>query len=303
MNIPGWLRVAEEVRRTVAAGGPVVVLESTVLAQGLPQPLNLEVGRLLEASIRERGAVPATVAVIDGVPTIGLSAGELVRIATDEEVQKLSSRDIPLAMAAGATGATTVAGTAWLAARAGIEIFATGGVGGVHRGLPTDISADLYELQRTPMLVVCAGAKSILDLPATRELLETLGVPVLGWRTDSFPAFYSTTSALPVDVRVETIAQAAEIWRAHRRLEAEGGVLLCAPIPPAAALDPVELERVIAAALVDAGEGGIRGKEITPYLLQVVARVTEGRSLDANVALLRNNAEIAAELAVEVADG
>jgi pseudouridylate synthase len=300
---PAWLHLSAEVREAIGRGAPVVALESTVLAQGLPRPRNLRVGLELEEIVREGGAVPATVALLDGRPTVGLGRAELERIATGEGVQKLSTRDLPIARARRTTGATTVASTAWLAARAGIEVFATGGIGGVHRGLPPDVSADLTELQRTTIIVVCAGAKSILDLPATRELLETLGVPVLGWQTDLFPAFYTRGGSLSVDARVDDATEVAGIWRAHREVEMLAAMLLCVPIPSENAIDAAELEFVIDRALTAATAAEIRGKEITPYLLRTVAEATDGRSLEANVALLRNNVRIAAEVAVAVAGG
>jgi pseudouridine-5'-phosphate glycosidase len=287
------IRLSPEVRDALAAGRPVVALESTVLAHGLPRPRNLEVGRLLEAEVRSAGAVPATIAVLGGVPTVGLSAEELEHIAEAEGVLKLSTRDLPLAVARGAYGATTVAATAWLAHRAGIHVFATGGIGGVHRGAPLDVSADLLELSRTPIVVVSAGAKSVLDLPATREALESMGVLVLGWRTEEMPAFYSAGSGLPVDARVETADEVAGIWSAKQRLGAPGAVLLCAPPPAEHALDAAMVERAIRGALDEAARGGVRGRDVTPFLLRAVAEATGGDSLAANVALLRNNARIA----------
>lgn len=290
-------RISPEVRDALAAERPVVALESTVLAHGLPRPRNLEVGRLLEAEVRAAGAVPATIAVLGGVPTVGLSAQELEHIANAPEVLKLSTRDLALCVARGVDGATTVAATAWVAQRAGIEFFATGGIGGVHRGAPLDASADLLELSRTPVVVVCAGAKSILDLPATREALESMGVLVLGWRTDEMPGFYSATSGLPVDARVETAAEVAALWVAKRRLGAPGAVLLCAPPPAEHALPAMVVELAIARALEDATRVGVRGREVTPFLLRAVAEATGGDSLEANVSLLLNNARIAALVA------
>jgi len=275
----------------------VVALESTVLAHGLPWPQNLELGRAMEADVRAGGAVPATVAVLGGVARVGLSAAELEHVASADGVLKLSTRDLPAAVAAGADGATTVASTMWLAERAGVAVFATGGIGGVHRGELPDVSADLTELRRTSMLVVCAGAKSILDLPATREALETAGVLVLGWQTDELPAFYSRSSGLPVDRRVDDAAEAASIWRAHRALRMPGSVLVCVPPPETDALDAAEIETAIGRALAAAGREGVPGKAITPFLLRAVAEETGGRSLAANIALLRNNARVAASLA------
>jgi pseudouridine-5'-phosphate glycosidase len=297
------IQVSPAVEQAVRERRPVVALESTVLAHGLPRPRNLEVGRALEDDVRAGGAVPATIGVIGGTPVVGLSPAEVARMATSDGVLKLSTRDLAVPVARGVDGATTVAATMWLAARAGVRVFATGGIGGVHRGEARDVSADLTELGRTPMLVVCAGAKSVLDLPATREALETAGVLVAGWGTDELPAFYSRESGIPVDVRVDGAAEAAELWRAHAALGLPGAVLLCVPPPAEAALPAAEVESAIAAALRDAGAQGIRGKEVTPFLLRAVAAATGGRSLEANVALLRNNARVAAEVAAAVFAG
>jgi pseudouridine-5'-phosphate glycosidase len=291
------IRIADEVRSALEGGGAVVALESTVLAHGLPHPRNLEVGRALEEEVRAGGAVPATIAVLAGLPAVGLSAAEMEEIGTRPGVLKLSTRDLPVALARGSHGATTVAATMWLASRAGIRVFATGGIGGVHRGEPRDASADLTELGRTPLIVVCAGAKAILDLAATREALETAGVLVAGWGTDELPAFYSRESGLGVDVRVDGAEEVAALWRAHRDLGAPGAILLCVPPPDAAALPAADVRNEIERALERAEREGVRGKEITPFLLREVARLTEGRSLEANVALLRNNAAVAARVA------
>ncbi|MBW3629837.1 MAG: pseudouridine-5'-phosphate glycosidase [Gemmatimonadetes bacterium] len=296
------IRISDEVKHALSSGQPVVALESTLLAHGLPHPRNLEVGRALEADVWAGGAVPATIAVLGGRPTVGLTADEMERIATRSGALKLSTRDLPIAVAEGRDGATTVAATMWLAARAGVRVFATGGIGGVHRGEPRDVSADLTELGRTPMVVVCAGAKAILDLPATREALETYGVLVAGWETDELPAFYSIGSGLGVDVRVEDAAAAAALWRSHRALESPGAILLCVPPPAELALPTAEVEAQIASALRRAAAEGIRGKEITPFLLREVARLTGGRSLEANVGLLRNNVAIAARVAVALSE-
>lgn len=292
------VRVSGEVEEELGGRGAVVALESTVLAHGLPHPRNLEVGRALEAAVRARGAVPATIAVLGGEPVVGLSAREMEAVATRPGVLKLSTRDLPVAVGRGTDGATTVAATMWLAHRAGIRVFATGGIGGVHRGEPRDASADLTELGRTPMMVVCAGAKAILDLPATREALESAGVLVVGWGTDELPAFYSRESGLGVDVRVEDAGELAELWTAHRALGAPGAILVCVPPPAEAALPASEVEREIDRALAAAREADVRGKAITPFLLREVARLTEGRSLEANVALLRGNAEVASRIAM-----
>lgn len=291
------IRLSDEVRQAIDAGAPVVALESTVLAHGLPYPRNLEVGRGLEDAVRSGGGVPATVAVVDGVPRVGLSAAELERIATAPGVLKLSTRDLPVAVAARRDGATTVASTMWLASRAGIRVFSTGGIGGVHRGSLPDVSADLTELGRTPMVVVCAGAKAILDLPATREALETAGVLVVGWGTDEMPAFYSRESGLGVDVRADSAEAVAGIWNAHAAMGAPGALLLCVPPPEEAALPAEEVEREIGRALHQAGEEGVRGKEVTPFLLSRMGRLTDGRSLETNVALLLRNGRVATAVA------
>ena len=295
------IRTSPEVAAALQAGSAVVALESTVLAHGLPRPRNLEVGRELEDQVRAGGAVPATVGVIAGAPIVGLSDDELVRMATAEGVLKLSTRDLAVPVARGLDGATTVAATMHLAHRAGVRVFATGGIGGVHRGGARDVSADLTELGRTPMVVVCAGAKSVLDLPATREALETAGVLIVGWRTDELPAFYARESGLAVDVRAGSAAEVAALWRAHEALGAPGAILLCVPPPTEHALPAGEVEETIRAALALAEREGVRGKEVTPFLLRAVAESTGGRSLEANVALLRNNARVAAAVAAALA--
>lgn len=294
------IRISPAVQQAVRERRPVVALESTVLAHGLPRPRNLEVGRALEDEVRACGALPATIGVIRGTPVVGLSDAEVERMSVVDGILKLSTRDVAVPVARGADGATTVAATMWLAARAGVEVFATGGIGGVHRGDGTDVSADLAELGRTPMVVVCAGAKSILDLPATREALETAGVLVVGFGTDELPAFYSRRSGIAVDVRVETAGEAAALWRAHRDLGLPGAVLVCVPPPEEHALPADEVEGAIAEALRDADAAGIRGKEVTPFLLRAVAEATGGRSLETNVALLRNNARVGAEIAAAI---
>lgn len=290
--------LSEPVRQALRSRASVVALESTVLAHGLPRPRNLEVGRGLEAEVGAGGAVPATVAVLGGTPVVGLSDAEMEHIATAPEVAKLSTRDLPVAVAGGADGATTVAATMWLAHHAGVEVFATGGIGGVHRGALPDVSADLLELARTPMLVVCAGAKAILDLPATREALETHGVLVVGWQTDEMPAFYSHTSGLPVDARANSAGHVAALWRAHHTLGLPGALLLCVPPPAETALPADEVEHAVADALMRAEREGVRGKAITPFLLRAIAEQTGGRALEANVALLLQNARVAAAVAV-----
>lgn len=300
------LRIADEISTALEEGRAVVALESTLISHGLPFPQNLEVATALEAAVRAVGAVPATIGVAAGVPTVGMDAATLERFATrSEAVRKLSRRDVAAAIADGADGATTVAATMALAAAAQISVFATGGIGGVHRGAERswDVSADLTELARTPTLVVCAGAKAILDLPATLEYLETLGVPVVGLATDELPAFYSRSSGLPVPARVETPADAARLWLAQRQyaaLAAPGGMLLCAPPPAEVALDRIEVEAAIERALNRAAAAAVRGPAVTPFLLAAMAEETSGESIATNIALLRNNAVVAAQVAVNL---
>jgi pseudouridine-5'-phosphate glycosidase len=294
------VHVAPDVRAALDSRQPVVALESTVISHGLPYPHNLELARSMEAEIRAVGATPATIGVVGGVPTIGLSANELEHFAHAEGVLKLSRRDIAYAVAMKRDGATTVAATMALAAAAGIQVFATGGIGGVHRGARDtwDISGDLTELARTAVLVVCAGAKSILDLPATLEYLETAGVPVLGMATDEFPAFYSAASGLPVGSRVESPVEAAAVWQAHLTLGGGSGMLVAVPPPADVALPRDMVEAAIERALARAAEAGVRGQAVTPFLLSAVAEETEGESMQTNIALLRQNARVAAEIAV-----
>ncbi len=275
-----------------------VALESALIAHGLPWPQNLETARRLEQVVRKAGAEPRTIGLIAGQIRIGLTDAELERLACAREVRKVSRRDLPLAVALKQDGATTVAATMYLAARAGIQVFATGGIGGVHRGQPFDVSADLEELAQTPVCVVCAGAKAILDLPLTLELLETRGVPVIGFQTDEFPAFYSRSSGLPVDQRVETPEEVAAIFRAQRELGLPGGVLVVVPVPVEAELPRARVEPAIQQALSEAEAQGIRGKALTPFLLTRVAALTGGDALRANLALLENNARVAAQVAV-----
>jgi pseudouridine-5'-phosphate glycosidase len=297
--------IAPEVADAFAAGRAVVALESTVIAHGLPRPTNLETARACEDAVRHAGAVPATIAVFDGRVHIGCDAAALERLATDEHIAKLSVRDLPMALALRRNGATTVASSIYLARACPhpIPVFATGGIGGVHRGWEQtlDISADLPVLAASDIVTVCAGAKSILDLPATREWLETHAVSVLGWQTDEFPAFYTRQSGLTVDARVEDAAQVATIVRARHALRMPGGVLLTAPLPSEAAIPAAEIRHAIDDALQAAAEIGVKGKELTPFLLGHLHRKTEGRSLRANVALLLNNAAIAGQVAVALA--
>lgn len=297
------VRLAEEVRDAVADRRAVVALESTIVSHGLPRPENLEVARGLEAIVRAGGAVPATVAVIDGALVVGVSDAELVRLATEPDVAKISRRDLPIALARRTLGATTVSATMIGAARAGISVFATGGIGGVHRGFEEtlDVSADLGELARENVCVVCAGAKSILDLPRTLELLETLGVPVLGWRTRELPAFFSRTSGLALEHTVQSAAEVAAILRAKWGLGLNGGALLAVPPPEADALDGAEIDARVEDALGEARAASVHGKALTPFLLAALRRTTGGRTLAANVALVRQNAAVAAEVAQALA--
>jgi len=300
-NLRGLVQLSPEVGQALRDGRPVVALESTVIAHGLPHPLNLEVAARMEAIVRERGVTPATIAILDGEVRAGLTESELERIGTSKDISKASLRDLPLLLARGENGATTVSATAHLAAQLGIQVFATGGIGGVHRGWEStlDISADLPALAETAIVTVCAGAKSVLDLPSTLEWLETHGVSVLGYRTDYFPAFYTTTSANPplrVDARIEKPQQIAEIFAMRQRLGLRGGVLVCVPLPEEVALSSHEVEGAISAALNDAARQGIKGRDVTPFLLSALGRSTGGRTLQANRALLENNAGVAADI-------
>jgi pseudouridine-5'-phosphate glycosidase len=271
-----------------------------LISHGLPRPSNLDVARRLEAVVRSVGAVPATVGIVQGQPIVGLNDAELTVLATADAVRKCSRRDIAVAVALGEHGATTVAGTLVLLGAAGIDVLATGGIGGVHRGAEQtfDISADLIELARSRAIVVCAGAKVLLDLPRTAEILETVGVPILGWRTDELPAFYSSVSGLPVTARIESAAEAARIARAGWATGVAGGVLVGVPPPPGRALESERVERALAEALAAAERRSLRGPEVTPFLLRAVGEATGGDSVEANLALLENNARVGAEIAV-----
>ena len=300
---PTYIEIGPEVGDAIAGGGAVVALESTIISHGMPYPKNLETAREVEGVIRAAGAVPATIAVMDGHFTVGLSPAELEGLAKSTEVLKASRRDLGVAFARTLTAATTVATTMIGAAGAGIRVFATGGTGGVHRGAEQtmDISADLQELARTSVTVVSAGVKSILDIPRTLEYLETMGVPVLGFRTDEFPAFFTRESASTVAYRVESADDAAAIMAAHWHSGVGGGVLLANPIPAESAMDPEYIEGIIARAVSDAEAAGIVGKDLTPYLLARIVELTDGKSLEANIALVKNNARVAAEVALAFA--
>ena len=299
--------VSPEVAAALASGSAVVALESTIITHGMPYPANLETARGVEEVVRSHGATPATIAVLDGRCCVGLDDAALERLALsaqgEGDVVKASRKDLPAVVARGGTAGTTVAATMYLAHLAGVAVFATGGIGGVHRGAEHtfDVSADLDELGATPVAVVCAGAKSILDLPKTLEVLETRGVPVVGMGADEFPAFFSRTSGLPVDHRVESPEDLARVLVEHRRLGLRGGVLVANPIPEADAIPAHEIDARIDEAIADAERAGITRKEVTPYLLGRINELTDGRSLVANIALVRNNAMVAARTAVALA--
>jgi pseudouridine-5'-phosphate glycosidase len=292
------LRISREVEEALREGRAVVALESTVIAHGLPRPLNLDTARRLEQVVREAGAVPATIAILEGVLSVGLSDKEIIHIAESDEVKKISRRDLALAVAGGWDGATTVASTMWIAHRAGVRVFATGGIGGVHRGPLPDVSADLPELAQTPMLVICSGAKIVLDLPATREWLETFGVTLLGYGVEEMPAFYSRASRLPVDARVDSPEQVAQVAAAQRALKTEGAILVAVPVPSEAEVPAAMLQEALDAALDEAERLGIKGRELTPFLLTRMSERSDGATLRANIALLENNARVAAEIAL-----
>ncbi len=293
-----WLTMSDEVRTAVHEGRPVVALESTLIAHGLPWPTNLETARASEDAIRQQGAVPATIAVLAGVPTVGLTAAQLEEIAKTPGVRKASRRDLAAAVALKQHAATTVSATMALAHSAGIRVFATGGIGGAHRESDFDISADLTELARTPVLVVCAGAKSILDLPRTLEILETYAVPVLGYQTEQFPTFY-TAGAVGTVARVESPTEAAAVFAAHVRMGGRGAVL-AQPCPPAVAIAADVFTLALNEAELDATAEGIAGPHLTPFLLARLAEITQGKTLTANRTLIVNNAMLAAQVAAEL---
>lgn len=294
------VRVRDDVAGAVAANRPVVGLESTLISHGLPRPQNLDVANRLEAIVRAGGAIPATVGIIDGVPIVGLNADELAALANADQVRKCGRRDIAIAVARGEQGATTVAGTLALLGLAGVSVLATGGIGGVHRGaeLTFDISADLVELSQARAIVVCAGAKALLDLPRTVEVLETAGVPILGWRTDELPAFYSSDSGLPITARVETADDVARIASVGWSLGLSRGILVGVPPPVGQTLESARIEAAVADALASVEQRGLRGPDVTPFLLAAISEATGGESVAANLALLENNARVGAEIAV-----
>lgn len=291
------LNIAPEVDDAIRNQRPVVALESTVIAHGLPRPQNLQTANRLQEIVRETGATPATIAIIDGRLSVGLNDDQINVLANSGDIRKISTRDISVAVAQGWNGATTVASTTWIAHRAGIKVFATGGIGGVHRGSLPDVSADLPELARTPIIVVCSGAKIVLDLPATREWLETHAVTVVGYQCDELPAFYSRTSGMAVDARVDSPEEIAKIYRAQRKLEIASALLVVVPVPAQFEVPAEELQIVLTTALEDAEWKGITGPALTPFLLSQMAERSGGSTLRANIALLENNARVAGEIA------
>ena len=298
----GVVQIQPEVASALADRKPVVALESTIITHGMPWPENLDMARRVEGDLRDEGAVPATIAVMGGQVRVGLDETSLEALARTPDAMKLSRADLGACIATGRSGATTVAATMICAARAGIEVFATGGIGGVHRGAETsfDISADLQELARSPVTVVCAGAKAILDLPKTLEVLETLGVPVVAYEQDALPAFWSRDAGLTAPLRCDSPAEVAQMIAARRALDLAGGVLLANPIPESAEIPHDTLAPLIAQAQQEADAKGIIGKALTPFLLARLAELTDGRSLTSNIALVRHNARLAARIAAAI---
>ncbi len=298
--ISQYLTYTDEVREAIESGKPIVALETTIISHGMPYPQNIEMARTVERIIREQGAVPATIGIMDGRVKIGLNEQELEAFATSNPVEKVSRRDFPYLLSSGKIGATTVAATMIGAALAGIEVFATGGIGGVHREGETtmDVSADLTELAQTNVAVVCAGAKSILDIGRTLEYLETHGVPVIGYKTDEFPSFYARESGYGVDFRLDEPAQVADVLKKKWQLGLQGGAIVANPVPVESALRQAEIEGVIQQALSEAKEKNVTGKKVTPFLLARIKELTDGRSLETNIALVYHNAKVAAQIAV-----
>jgi pseudouridine-5'-phosphate glycosidase len=290
-ELPAWIQASPCIQRAIGSDTPIVALESSLITQGLPKPVNLEIALQMQAKIKAEGVEPATVAVMNGQIRLGLSTEELEELALAEDVHKISRRDFGPALMKRWTGGTTVAGTMLVAHAAGIRLFATGGIGGVHRGDRGDISTDLTELAKTPVAVVCSGAKAILDLPKTLEWLETAGVPVLGWQTDEFPAFLVHSSGMPVSARVDTVAEVAEIVQKHWEIGGVG-ILICIPCPEDAAVESTIFETALQQAEEEAIKAGISGQGITPYLLNRLSELTDGATLHANLALLLENALI-----------
>jgi pseudouridine-5'-phosphate glycosidase len=292
--------LSQEVSHALNYGAPIVALESTVITHGLPQPQNLQLARDMEKQVQAHHAVPATVALLDGKIRIGLTDPELVRLSESTATLKVSHRDFATAIVKKMDGGTTVAGTMHAAHMAGIQVFATGGIGGVHKESGFDISTDLRALAMTPMIVVCAGAKAILDLPATLEYLETMGVPVVGYQTDEFPAFYSRESGLSVSARLDTPREIADFAKAHWNLGMRSAILVTNPVPESEAISKAEMDPIIAKASAEAVAQGIHGQKLTPFLLGSISELTKGKSLKSNLALLLNNAALAADIAKEI---
>jgi pseudouridine-5'-phosphate glycosidase len=301
--LPRYYRLSKEVIQALELNAPLVALESTVITHGLPFPENLELARDMEAEVRECGAIPATIAILDGFVQVGLSREQQERLAVDTNLRKVSPRDLARLILLRESGGTTVAGTIYLAEKTGIKVFATGGIGGVHRQPGLDISADLPQLASTPIIVVCAGAKAILDLSSTLEYLETSSVPVVGYRTAEFPAFYSRSSGFSVGVRIESPEEVVKFAKAHWEMELSSAVLVTVPPPLGVALPNDEVERAINQALDEAIIADIHGQAVTPFLLSRISELTGGASLRANLGLLRNNARVAAEIACHLSYG
>ncbi len=289
--------IKQDVQQALSLGLPIVALESTVITHGLPHPINLQLAQDMEATVRSQGATPATIALMDGLIKVGLSSEELAGLAGAENAHKVSLRDFGYALQKRLTGGTTVAATMFASDKMGIKVFATGGIGGVHRNAPFDVSADLMQLSRCPVLVVCAGAKAILDLPATMEYLETQGVPVIGYQTSDFPAFYSTSSGMKLNLKADSAEDVARIAEKHWGLGLNSGILLVVPPPAETAIPAEEVELWVEEALRQAELDGIHGNATTPYLLARVKALSEGRSMATNIALLLNNAKVAAQVA------
>ena len=298
-----YLDIREDVLTAIEKGKAVVALESTIISHGMPYPRNVETALMCEKIIADQGAVPATIGIIKGRIKVGLTVEEVEYMGKEQGIIKTSRRDLPFIVARKADGATTVAATMIIAALAGIKVFATGGIGGVHRGAQDtfDISADLQELARTNVAVVCAGAKSILDIGLTLEYLETFGIPVVGFKTDDFPAFYTRKSGYGVDYRIDSAVELAQAIKTKWELGLKGGVIVGNPIPAEHELDAVRINKAIDDAVLEAAAKGVKGKETTPFLLGKVLKITEGKSLDANIELVYNNSRVAADLAVELA--
>jgi pseudouridine-5'-phosphate glycosidase len=296
-RLPPWLELHPDVFQGLRTHQPIVALETTVITHGLPKPINFELAIRMQQEIRNAGAVPATIGLLNGIYHVGLSDSQLEHLALESDAVKINRREIGVQRALRKTGGTTVAATMYLAHKAGISTFATGGIGGVHRGDSGDISADLPELAKTPVVVVCSGAKAILDLPRTLEWLETYAVPVLGWQSNTFPTFFSAGGSLPVQIRVDTVGEAASLILNHWEMGLDSGILLCVPCPDDEVLPAGQVETALEGALNEADARGIVGKEVTPFLLEYLSQATKGATLQANLALLRNNARVAAELA------